>query len=171
MSLFYKLLTALRNRYEISYVYHDNWAHSSGELHNSRPPVFVSIDVWLYLWQGWLVIYVSASKKNCWSSRFICGTGTVNRVQAYSLFSRYGNLALQVEGVSDEKVNYGYEFWVTRAIESLHCKLQTRPLIREGAPEIQDRKFQTTIFRQEIISGRKAHKGTGYQDILTDCQS
>jgi hypothetical protein len=35
------------------------------------------------------------------------------------------------------------------------------------APQIQDRKFQTATFRQEIISGRKSHKGARYQDILT----
>jgi hypothetical protein len=26
----------------------------------------------------------------------------------------------------------------------------------------QDRKFQTATFRQEVISGRKSHKGTGF---------
>jgi hypothetical protein len=35
----------------------------------------------------------------------------------------------------------------------------TRPLVREGAPQKQDRKFQTATFRQEVISGRKSHKG------------
>jgi hypothetical protein len=53
----------------------------------------------------------------------------------------------------------------------LHCKLQTRPLVREGAPQKQDRKFQTATFQQEVISGRKSHKGTRYQDILTYRQS
>jgi hypothetical protein len=38
-----------------------------------------------------------------------------------------GNLALQVERVSDEKV-YGYAFC---AILTNECKLQTRPLVRE----------------------------------------
>jgi hypothetical protein len=75
------------------------------------------------------------------------------------------NLALQVGGVSDETVKYGFGFWATRTIEWLHCKLQTRPLVREGAPH---RKFQTATSRQEIISGRKSHKGAQYQDILTD---
>jgi hypothetical protein len=32
----------------------------------------------------------------------------------------------------------------------------------------QDRKFQTATFRQQVISGRKSHKGARYQDILTD---
>jgi hypothetical protein len=37
-----------------------------------------------------------------------------------------------------------------------------------GAPKIQDRKFQTTTFQQEIISCRKSHKDARYQDILTN---
>jgi hypothetical protein len=44
----------------------------------------------------------------------------------------YGDLALQVWGVSDETVKYGYGFCTTRTNELLHCKLQTRPLLREG---------------------------------------
>jgi hypothetical protein len=84
---------------------------------------------------------------------------------------KYGNLALQVGGVSDETVKYGYRFWATRTIKWLHCKLQTRALVREGALQIQDRKFQTVTFRQEIISGRKSYKSARYLDILTDCQS
>jgi hypothetical protein len=45
--------------------------------------------------------------------------------------------------VSDETVKYACGFWATRTIEWLHCKLQTRPLVREGTPQKQDRKFQT----------------------------
>jgi hypothetical protein len=33
-------------------------------------------------------------------------------------------------------------------------KRQTRPLVREGAPQRQDSKFQT-----ELMSGRKSHSG------------
>jgi hypothetical protein len=46
--------------------------------------------------------------------------------------------------------------------------MQTRPLVRESAPQKQDRKFQTATFRQEVISGGKCHKGARYQDILPD---
>jgi hypothetical protein len=46
-----------------------------------------------------------------------------------------------------------------------------RPLVREDAPQKQDRKFQTATFRQEVISGRKSHNGAWYQDILTDWPS
>jgi hypothetical protein len=74
-------------------------------------------------------------------------------------------MALQAGGVSDETVKYDFGFWATLTIEWLHCKLQTRPLVREGAAQIQDRKFQTAT------SGRKSHKGARYQDILTDWQS
>jgi hypothetical protein len=81
---------------------------------------------------------------------------------------KYGNLALQVGGISDETVKYGYGFCATRTIELLQCKLQTRPFVREGAPQKQDRNFQTPTFRPEVISGRKSHKGARYQDILTD---
>jgi hypothetical protein len=53
-------------------------------------------------------------------------------------------------------------------IEWLHCKLQTRSLVRDGAPQKHYPKFQTATFRQEIISDRKSLKGAPYQDILTD---
>jgi hypothetical protein len=61
---------------------------------------------------------------------------------------KYGNLVLQIGGVSDDTVKYGYGFWVTRTNEWLLCKLETRPLVREGAPQKQDRKFQTATFWQ-----------------------
>jgi hypothetical protein len=48
-------------------------------------------------------------------------------------------------GVSDETVKYGYGFWATLTIEWLHCKLQTHALVREGAPQIQDRTFDSYI--------------------------
>jgi hypothetical protein len=36
--------------------------------------------------------------------------------------------------VSDETVMYGYESSATLTTNRLHYKLQTRPLVREGAP-------------------------------------
>jgi hypothetical protein len=72
---------------------------------------------------------------------------------------KYGNLTLQGGGVSDGTVKYGYGFCATRTTEWLHC-----PLVREDAPQKQDRKFQTATFRQEVISGRKSDKGVRYQD-------
>jgi hypothetical protein len=56
---------------------------------------------------------------------------------------KYGNLALQIGGVSDETVKYGYGFCATRTIKLLHCKLQTRPVLREGTSQKKDRKFPT----------------------------
>jgi hypothetical protein len=47
---------------------------------------------------------------------------------------KYGKLAFQVWGISDETVKYGFGFWTTQTIEWLHRKLQTRPLVREDAP-------------------------------------
>jgi hypothetical protein len=65
-------------------------------------------------------------------------------------------------------VKYGYGFCATRTVEWIHCKLQTRPLVREAALHEQDRKFQTETFRQEVISGRKSHKGARYVYIEGD---
>jgi hypothetical protein len=46
-----------------------------------------------------------------------------------------GDLALQVGGVSDETVKYGRELVTALARPRSNCtsKLQTRPLVREGA--------------------------------------
>jgi hypothetical protein len=57
---------------------------------------------------------------------------------------------------------------MTWTIEWLHCKLQTHPLVGEGAPQKRDHNFQTATFQQEVISGRKSHKGAWHQNILTD---
>jgi hypothetical protein len=65
-------------------------------------------------------------------------------------------MALQVEDVLYDTLKYGYGFCATRAIEWLHRKLQIRPLVRECAPQKQDRNFQTATFRQEVISGHKS---------------
>jgi hypothetical protein len=79
---------------------------------------------------------------------------------------KYGNLAFQVGGVSDETVEYGYVFCATRTMEGLHCKLQTRALVREGAPQKEDRRFSTgsNIWSQ-------VPEWTRHQDILTDSLS
>jgi hypothetical protein len=69
---------------------------------------------------------------------------------------KYGNLALQVAGVSDDTVKYDYELFATRTIELLHCKLHTCPFVIGGAPQKEDRKFQTAIIGQEVISSSRA---------------
>jgi hypothetical protein len=43
-------------------------------------------------------------------------------------------------------------------------KGQTRPLVREGAPQRQDSNFQTTTLGQEVIFGHKSQSGL---DTLT----
>jgi hypothetical protein len=58
---------------------------------------------------------------------------------------KYGDLALQVGGVSDETVKYGREFCGNqlktdcsgKAQKQLYSKLQTRPLVKEGATKLQ----------------------------------
>jgi hypothetical protein len=45
---------------------------------------------------------------------------------------------------------------------------QTRPLVREGAPQTKDKKFQTQTLEKEAISGQTSTKWARHQDILTD---
>jgi hypothetical protein len=47
-------------------------------------------------------------------------------------------------------------------------KGQTRLLVREGAPQRQDNRFQTQTLEKEVISGQTSTKWTRHQDILTD---
>jgi hypothetical protein len=51
--------------------------------------------------------------------------------------SKYGDLSLQVGGVSDERVKYGCEFCGTSTQMQLYSNLQTRLLVREGATKLQ----------------------------------
>jgi hypothetical protein len=41
----------------------------------------------------------------------------------------------------------------------------------QSVPRLHNEATNIATFRQEIISGGKSHKGTPYQDVLTDCQS
>jgi hypothetical protein len=43
--------------------------------------------------------------------------------------------------VSDETVMYAYESSATLTTDRLHYKLQTRPLVREGAPKRRAKQF------------------------------
>jgi hypothetical protein len=67
--------------------------------------------------------------------------------------------------VSDETVMYGYESSATLTTDRLHYKLQTRPLVRKGAPR------QRTKQKEKIKSGHEPQRGARYQDRLTDRQS
>jgi hypothetical protein len=51
-----------------------------------------------------------------------------------------------------------------KLLQTENDKWQTQPLVREGAPQRQDRNFQTTTFGQEVISG---HKSQSRLDTLT----
>jgi hypothetical protein len=43
--------------------------------------------------------------------------------------------------VSDETVMYGYESSATMTTDRLHYRLQTRPLVREGAPRLRTKQL------------------------------
>jgi hypothetical protein len=55
-----------------------------------------------------------------------------------------GGLALRVGGVSDETVVCGCGSGATLTSAWLHCKLQTRPLVGEGPPHEEERKWLST---------------------------
>jgi hypothetical protein len=59
---------------------------------------------------------------------------------------KYRDLALQVGGVSDETIKYGLNYeGLGPEIDSELYKLQTRPLVRQGAPQPEDRKCPTAL--------------------------
>jgi hypothetical protein len=73
-------------------------------------------------------------------------------------------LTLQVGGISDDTVKYGYGSRATRTSEYLHCKLYTRHLVREGAPLQYSSNCQTKEKKKKnIVMGPK-----GGPNIKTD---
>jgi hypothetical protein len=75
----------------------------------------------------------------------------------------------EMESLKSETVKYGREYQGTRTQErpalaraSSTYKRQTRPLVREGAPQKEDRNCQAVI---NIWSG--APDGARHQDLLT----
>jgi hypothetical protein len=90
-----------------------------------------------------------------------CWTEVLRTVVIKSLSSgmlRSGTGPSRLGGrVLDETVKYGHGFCVTRTIEWLHCKLQTRPLWHPH-------RNKTATFWQEVISG---HKSQSELDTLT----
>jgi hypothetical protein len=56
----------------------------------------------------------------------------------------------------------------TSSIWSLGKKTSGYPLVREGAPQRQDNKFQTQTLEKEAISGQTSRKWARHQDMLTD---
>jgi hypothetical protein len=79
---------------------------------------------------------------------------------------KYGDLALQVGGVSDETVKYGLEFCGTvLARTSSNSKLHTRPLVREGAKLSKHfKEIEKSVVGPRWVSDNKT-------DLPTDCRS
>jgi hypothetical protein len=72
--------------------------------------------------------------------------------------------------VSDETVMYGYESSATLTTEKLHYILQTRPLVREGAPRRKAKQFSGKR-KEKVKSDHGPQRSALHQDILTDWPS
>jgi hypothetical protein len=51
-----------------------------------------------------------------------------------------------------------------KLLQTENDKWQTRPLVREGAPQRQDSNFQKTTLEKKVISGHKSKNGL---DVVT----
>jgi hypothetical protein len=71
------------------------------------------------------------------------------------------------KGNPDETVMYGYESSATLTIDRLHYKLQTRSLVRQGAPRLRTKQFSDKR-KEKVKSGHGLQRGARHQDILTD---
>jgi hypothetical protein len=60
--------------------------------------------------------------------------------------------------VSDEILMYGYESPATLTTDRLHCKLQTRPLVREGTPRRRAKQLSGKR-REKVKSGHGLQRG------------
>jgi hypothetical protein len=69
--------------------------------------------------------------------------------------------------VSDQTVMYGYESSVTLTNDNWHYKLQTRPLVREGAPRRRAKQFSGKR-KKKVKSDHGHQSGARHQVILTD---
>jgi hypothetical protein len=69
--------------------------------------------------------------------------------------------------VSDETVMFANEFFTTLTTERLHYKLQTRPLVREGASRQRAKQFSSKR-KEKVNSSHGPRRGAQHQDILTD---
>jgi hypothetical protein len=79
----------------------------------------------------------------------------------------YGDLDLKGGGVSDETVKFGYGFCATRTSEWFHCKLQIRPLVREGAllekqiKSLSNIRKLKLLMRTKVVPDTKTNWPTG----------
>jgi hypothetical protein len=64
---------------------------------------------------------------------------------------------------------YGFESSATLTTDRLHYKLQTRPLVREGAQKRRAKQFSGKR-KKKVKSGHGPQRGARHQDILTDRQ-
>jgi hypothetical protein len=62
---------------------------------------------------------------------------------------------------------YGYESSATLTTDRLHYKLQTRPLVREGAPRRRSKQFSGKR-KVKVKSGHGPQRGARHKDVLTD---
>jgi hypothetical protein len=69
--------------------------------------------------------------------------------------------------VSDETEMCGYESSAILTTDILHYKLQTHPLIREGAPKRRVKQFSSKR-KEKVKSGHGPQRGARNQDILTE---
>jgi hypothetical protein len=69
--------------------------------------------------------------------------------------------------VSDETVMYGYESSATLITDRLHYKLQTRPLVSDGAPKRKAKQFSGKR-KEKATFGHGPQRGARHQDIPTD---
>jgi hypothetical protein len=69
--------------------------------------------------------------------------------------------------ITDETVMYDYESSATLTTDRLQYKLQTRPLVREGAPKRRAKQFSDKR-KEKVKSGHGPQRGARRQDMLTD---
>jgi hypothetical protein len=106
----------------------------------------------------------SYKQNNSGLLRVEAGKNTSTAISASRKRRRKGNPV-----VSDETVMYGYESSETLITDRLHYKLQTRPVIREGAPRRRAKQFSGK--RKGKKSGHRPQRGARHQGILTDWPS
>jgi hypothetical protein len=62
---------------------------------------------------------------------------------------------------------YGYESSAALTTDRLQYKLQTRPLVREGAPQRKAKEFSGKR-KEKVKTGHRPQRGARRLDILTD---
>jgi hypothetical protein len=114
------------------------------------------------LFMGNTVTVVISYASRCAVPRVEAGTNSSTVISASRKRRRKGNPV-----VSDETVMYGYESSATLTTDKLHYKLQTRPLVSEGAPRRRAKQFSGER-KEKVKSGaqRGARVGTSHKVVL-----